>query len=66
MHWSLRIPYEIRLHCSEEVDGDRPRLVSQSLWHPDTPANRKKLQEAAEEGNKRFGDATHWIEERQA
>ncbi|VTU34054.1 hypothetical protein RA8CHR_04895 [Variovorax sp. RA8] len=66
MQWNLRVLYEIRLHRSEELEGDPRPVVAQSLWLPDTQANRKMLQQAAEEGNRHFGDATHWIEERQA
>jgi hypothetical protein len=36
------------------------------LWIPDTRANRERLLQAVEFGNRLHGPATHWIEKRQA
>jgi len=66
----VRVMKEIRLrwvagdkHIAAESATRRP---CGGLWHPDTPENRRKLEQDMADGNEIYGAGTHWIEEREA
>ena len=62
---TLRALFEIRLCRSDELIQEEAARCG-SLWRPDTPGNRRQLNEAMALGNRLYGDETHWIEQRQA
>jgi hypothetical protein len=62
-----RVLFEIRLCCSGGILHGEPGVdVRGSLWTPDIPLNRARLEHAVELGNRLYGIDTHWIEKRQA
>jgi hypothetical protein len=62
---TLRVLFEIRLSWSDKISPDE-RHGELRFWVPDTPHSRDKLAHAAATGNRMFGNATHWVEKRQA
>jgi hypothetical protein len=66
LHRKLRVMTEIRLRWSDEVPQEDLGDSRGGLWVPDTPRNRERLSRAIELANSLYGQATHWIEERQA
>ncbi|MBT2326300.1 hypothetical protein J7E62_28645 [Variovorax paradoxus] len=65
---------EIRLRWSDGIAKDDEQLTvvgvpvhpGGGLWHPDTPENRRALEQVMAAGNETYGEGTHWIEERDA
>ncbi|MDM0084864.1 hypothetical protein QTI17_30125 [Variovorax sp. J31P179] len=66
MKTTIRALTEIRLRRSKEVFLDREPDERDHLWIPDNRANKERLIQALELGNRLHGPATHWIEKRQA
>jgi hypothetical protein len=68
--WTVR-PYlharEIRVAWAEGLlTNNDGTPCNGGLWHPDTEYNRLLLLSAVAEGQRLFGLATHWLEERDA
>jgi hypothetical protein len=65
---------EIRLRWSDGIAKDDEQLTVEGvpihpgggLWHPDTPENRRTLEQVMAAGNETYGEGSHWIEEREA
>ncbi|WP_139191798.1 hypothetical protein [Variovorax sp. CF079] len=57
---------EIRLRRSNDLVQQEAVAVVHELWRPDTPHNREKLAFVAHQGNRLFGNDTHWVERRLA
>lgn len=58
---------EIRVCWSIEGREDLiGRPIQGGLWSPDTPDTRQAYEIIVEEGNRAYGEGTHWMEEREA
>jgi hypothetical protein len=65
---------EVRQRWSDGIARDDEQLTVEGLpahpggglGHPDTPENRRTLEQIIVAGNETYGEGTHWIEEREA
>jgi hypothetical protein len=65
---------EVRQRWSDGIARDDEQLTVEGLpahpggglGHPDTPENRRTLEQIMVAGNETYGEGTHWIEEREA
>ena len=55
---------EIRLCVERRRRGGRSSLPCRSVWVQDTPDAREELSNIAAAGNVKWGERTHWVEER--
>ena len=55
---------EIRLCMERRKRTGRSSLPSRSAWFQDTPDARVELAALVASGNMKWGDRSHWIEER--